>query len=99
MINAFLTGIINLISDLVNVILLPIDILINNYLPNLSVVIDTVSDFFQWICGFIPYICSWLNLPSWFISFVITAFTFKLTVPLLVHTVKLGISWYDKLKP
>lgn len=98
MINAFLTGIINLISDLVNVILLPIDILINSYMPDLVGVLTAIEDFFDWVCGFIPFVCSWLNIPSWFISFVITLFTFKLTVPLLVHTVKLGIAWYDKLK-
>lgn len=99
MINAILSGMLSLVIDLVDVILLPIDTLINQFLPDLATAIHTVEQFFDYILSFIPWICSWINFPSWFVTFVIAYFTFKLTVPLGVHTVKVALAWYDKLKP
>ena len=76
MINKILTGIFNLIIGLVNVLLTPIDSLIDNAIPSLGTAIDTIGDFFSYILGFIPWLCSWLNFPQWFITFVIAYFTF-----------------------
>lgn len=98
MINAILMGIFNLVIGLVNVLLVPIDTLINSALPSIADAINYVSNFITYILGFIPWICSWLNLPKVFIDFLIAYWTFKLTVPLAVHTVKLALQWYDKLK-
>lgn len=98
MINAILTGVFNLVIGLVNVLLVPIDNLINSALPSVSDGINYVNGFITYILSIIPYICSWLNLPKLFIDLIIGYWTFKLTVPLAVHTVKLAIQWYDKLK-
>ena len=99
MINALLKGLFSIIISLVNLLLTPIDAAISAALPAVSDALSAVSGFFTWICSFIPYIISWLHLPQWFITFVIGYWTFKLTVPLAIHTVKLAISWYDKIKP
>lgn len=99
MINAILKGIFKLVISLVNLLLLPIDSLIDSALPAVATALDYVSSFFNYILSFIPYILSWFNFPSGFIAFVVAYFTFKLTVPLAVHTVKLAISWYDSIKP
>lgn len=98
MINAIINGIFNLVLGLVDIILIPIDSAIETFLPGVSTALSYIGQFFNYILQFIPYICSWLHLPTFLIDFVIAYFTFKLTVPLLVHTVKLAISWYDKLK-
>lgn len=99
MINALLKGIFSIIITLVNVLLTPIDAAINAALPSVASAISFVGNFFSWVLGFIPFICSWLNLPQWFVTFIIGYWTFKLTVPLIIHTVKLAIAWYDKIKP
>lgn len=99
MINKILSGIFKLVIGLVSLLLTPIDAVIDEFLPSLGEAIDYVSSFLSEILDFIPWICSWFNMPQWFITFVISYYTFKLTVPLVVHTVKLAISWYDKLKP
>lgn len=99
MINAILKGIFKLVISLVNILLTPIDTLINSVFPGISNVLNTVSDFFGQILGFIPYILSWFHLPDYFITFVIGYWVFKLSVPIVVHTVKLAIKWYDKIKP
>lgn len=99
MINALLTGIFNLIIGLVNALLSPIDALIEQFIPDLATGLSYISNFFNYIGNFISYILSWFHLPTQFITLIVAYWTFKLTVPLLVHTVKLAISWYDKLKP
>lgn len=99
MIDAILSGIFKIIISLVNLLLLPIDALIESALPSVATGIDYVANFFNYILGFIPYILSWFNFPDLFIDLVVAYFTFKLTIPLAVHTVKLAISWYDSIKP
>lgn len=99
MINAILKGIFSLIISLVNLLLLPIDNLINSALPAVSTGLDYVKNFIDTILGFIPWICSWFNFPTAFLTLIIGYYTFKLTVPLAVHTIKLAIAWYDKIKP
>jgi len=98
MINSILTGIFNIVISLVDLILSPIDALINASLPAVSTGLNYVSGFFNYIVSFIPWICSWFNLPQLFITLIIGYWTFKFTVPLAVKTVKLALSWYDKLK-
>lgn len=99
MINAILKGIFSLVISLVNMLLSPIDYAINEYLPSVADGLNYVADFFTYMLRFIPFISSWLNLPQIFIELVIAYWTFKLTVPLAVHTVKLALAWYDKIKP
>ena len=98
MIKAIINGIFNLVLSLVDVILMPIDSAIETFLPALDSSLNYIAQFFNYILEFIPYICSWLHFPSFLIDFLIAYYIFKLTVPLIVHTVKLAISWYDKLK-
>lgn len=99
MINAIIKGIFSLVISLVEVLLYPIDLVINSALPGVSDALGYVSTFFNYILQFIPWILSWFNLPSVFITFVVAYWVFKLTVPLAVHTVKLALAWYDKIKP
>ncbi|MBE6146984.1 MAG: hypothetical protein E7168_01470 [Firmicutes bacterium] len=99
MINAILTGIFKLVIVLVETLLTPIDLIINNALPSVADGISYVNSFIDYILSFIPWVCSWFNFPQLFIDLVIAYFTFKLTVPLAVHTIKLALAWYDKIKP
>lgn len=98
MINAILTGIFNLVIGLVNVILSPIDSLISTYIPTLDSAFSMVAQLFENLVNFIPWVISWTGLNSTVIGLIVSYFTFRLTVPFLIHTVKLAISWYDKLK-
>ena len=98
MIKAIINGIFNLVLGLVDIVLAPIDALITQFIPGLSDILTYIGKFFNYILQFIPWVCSWFHLPSWLITFVIAYYVFKLTVPLLVHSVKLALSWYDRLK-
>lgn len=99
MINKILTGIFKLITSLVNLLLSPIDTLIDSALPSLSDGLDMVAGFFNWVGGLVPWAMSWFGLNQTVIGLFVAYTTFELTVPLAVHTVKLCIKWYDKLKP
>jgi len=99
MINAILKGIFSLVISLVSLLLTPIDLAINAALPSVSDALTYVGNFFSYILGFFPWILSWFNMPSWFVTLVVAYWTFKLTVPLAIHTVKLALAWYDKIKP
>lgn len=99
MINALLTGIFNLIIGLVNVLLTPIDTLIATALPVLSDGINMVSQFFNWVAGLIPWGVSWFGFNTSVLTLFVAYITFELTMPLAIHTIKLALKWYDKLKP
>lgn len=98
MIKSIIKGIFKLVLALVNLILLPIDTLITNYLPSVANALNVVSSFFNWAASLIPWAISWFGLSSITISLFVAYSTFELTVPLLTHTVKLALQWYDKLK-
>lgn len=98
MIKAIINGIFKLIVGLVNLILAPIDLAISAALPSVSSALSMVSSFFNWIGQFVSWVWSWTGFNSVITSLFIGFLVFKFTVPFTVHTVKLAIQWYDKLK-
>lgn len=99
MINAILTGIINLIISLVSLILSPIDSLILSALPNLSNAFTAIGSFLNIISSGIGWAVSLTGLSSATISLIVSYWTFTLTAPMLFYMIKLALSWYNKLKP
>lgn len=98
MINAIVKGIIKLIIGLVSILLYPIDTLIDSVLPSLSGMISSVVTFLSYCTQSIGWVLSCIGLDSQIIGVIVIYYTFKLTTPLLVYTIKLAIKWYDKLK-
>lgn len=98
MINAILTGIFNIIISLVQTILTPIDNIISQFIPGLDSAFEMVALLFDNLVNFIPWVISFTGLNSTIIGLIVSYFTFRLTVPLMIHTVKLAVAWYDKLK-
>lgn len=99
MINAILTGIFKLITSLVGVLLSPIDNLIATALPDLQTGLNAIGDFLSLATSSVGWVLSVFGLSSECLSLIVLYFTFKLTVPLTISTIKLAIRWYDKLKP
>lgn len=99
MINKLLMGIFKIIISLVNLLLTPIDTLISQFLPGIDNAFTMIGNLVQQLCNIIPWVMSWLGVSSIVISLLVSYLTFKMSVPLVVHTVKLAIKWYDKLKP
>lgn len=99
MINKILMGIISLIITIVNALLSPIDSLISSALPGLSNAFTLIGNLLGLLTDIIPWVMSWLGLNTTIRTLVVAYFTFILSLPLVVHTIKLAIKWYDKIKP
>lgn len=99
MIRAIINGIFNLVVDLVGVLLSPIDTLITSALPGLASAINAVGSFLQICVSAIGWVLSCFGLSSSCLSLIVIYFTFKLTVPLLIHAFKIAIKWYHMLVP
>lgn len=98
MIKAIVNGIFSLIMTLVNVLLAPIDGLVSTFLPDISEALGYVNGFFDYISDFVPFVISYTGLNELVLSGIYDITVFILTVPLMVHTIKLAINWYNKLK-
>ena len=99
MIKAIISAIFKLIISLVSVLLMPIDALIEQFLPNIAEALDYISGFFDFIGSSIAFVMSYTGLNQFVLIIIIDIITFILTVPLMVHTIKLALAWYNKLKP
>lgn len=98
MIKALINGIMSLVISLVNLILAPIDAVINSALPSLSEAFDYISGFFDTLGNVVPFVISYTGINAVVLNIIIDLFVFILSVPLIVHTIKLAIKWYNKLK-
>lgn len=99
MINAILTGIFNLIIGLVDVILSPIDTLIETALPSLDGAINAIGSLFAVIANGLGWAISVTGLSNECIALIVTYYVFKLSTPMLFYLIKLALCWYNKLKP
>lgn len=86
------------LSDIVDFILTPIDLLINAVLPDLTNVFQYIYDLFDIVFSSASWVVSLTGLSATAISLIIAYYTFKLTAPLLVYTYKLILNWYDKIR-
>lgn len=91
-------SIITFISSVLEIILLPIDLLITALLPDLANTFASIYAFFEIIFSNIGFAIDLLAVPPAVISLMIIFFTFKLTLPIQVYMFKLVLNWYDKIK-
>lgn len=98
MINAIVNGIMSLIMSLVNVILSPIDLLISQFLPGLDNAFTAIASMLNYASQYLGWVIDLTGLSSETISLIVLFYTFKLTVPLLISTIKLAVKWYNALK-
>lgn len=99
MIAKLFTFLFDLVIKLVQVLLSGVDAVINQFLPSVGDAINMVSSLFNSVLSYIPWVMSWIGLNTTVVTIVVAVITFQLTVPILIHTIKLAIKWYDKLKP
>lgn len=98
MIKVLITGIFKIVIGLVSIVLAPIDALIAQFLPSLDNALSYVGQFFDFIGGIVPFVISYTGINAFVLNAIIDISVFILTLPLMVHTVKLALAWYNKLK-
>jgi len=89
----------NIVSFLIHLILLPIDILIEGLLPDLSALFDSIADYLSLVLNYVGFVLSITGIPPATIAVVVAFWVFKLTLPINVWFIKLAIGWWHKLKP
>ena len=99
MINKILMGILKLIVGLVSLILYPIDLLIQSFLPDLSNALTAIGKFLNLIGNGIGWVISATGLSKETLSLIALYFAFTLTAPLAFYMIKLALNWYNRLKP
>lgn len=92
-------GVFKIIISLVSLLLTPIDNLIAQFLPGLDDAFTMIGNLVQQLCNVVPWVMSWMGVSSVVVSLLVSYLTFKMSVPIVVHTIKLALKWYDKLKP
>lgn len=96
--NGFLQLILDLIINLCNVILLPIDAIINTLIPDFVGLTGYINDFLGYASTYLGYLLDSFGFyPETLILFV-GYILFKLTIPLQLWVVKVALKWYSMLK-
>lgn len=91
-------GVFAIVTKFIDILLTPINLLITNMLPSFDSVLTYVSNLFNSGLTHIGWIMDSLCLSGETISFLIAFWTFKLSFPLLVSSIKALIKWYNNLK-
>ena len=98
LLNSFLQLILNFVINIVNIILLPIDLLINTFFPDFSNLITFISNALNVALNYIGWVIDSIGLDNITLVFLIDYLIFKLTIPLQAYVVKLAVKWYNNLK-
>lgn len=91
--------IISLVFFLIKIILLPIDLIIAQFIPSVSSAFTAVGEFLELIASGLGWAISAAGIPYSAIALVATYLIFKLTFPILMWAIKLAIKWYNAFKP
>lgn len=97
-INDMLLAIVKFIVSFINILLYPVDMIIQNFLPDLSNIFTAIGNYLSIIASSIGWVISLSGLSSGTISLVILYYIFKLSAPLVFYFIKMAVQWYDKLK-
>lgn len=99
MIGKFLNAIFSLVIGLVSIVLAPIDVVIDNLLPDLSNALTYVANLFSFVNGVIGYAVDASGLSDISLTLIVSYYTFTIGSTLAIASVKLALKWYEKLKP
>lgn len=99
MINSILIGFFNLINALVSTLVSPLNLIINTTFPQFNAVLNLVNSFISTAFTYVGWVLDSLFISSELVSFVIAFITFKITISISFHIIKLAIKWYNALKP
>lgn len=99
MIGAIFNTLFNLIISLVNILLTPLDMLIQAAFPSVADFLSSVNAMFSLVLSGLGWVIGLTCLPPLAFQLLLLYFTFVLTVPLAISSIKLVIRWYNALKP
>lgn len=93
------TTIVRFLMTLIGSLLGPLESIVLSELPGLTGFNNMVVGFINWLSNFVVWAFSWLPFSTGFYTMLFLYFSFTLTIPLIVHTLKLIIQWWHALAP
>lgn len=99
MIGALFNALFSLIINLVDLILSPIDAIIQAAFPNVAQLLTSVNAMFSMVSSGLGWVIGLTCLPPLAFQLLLLYYTFILTVPLAISSIKLVIRWYNAIKP
>lgn len=99
MIGALFNALFSLIINLVDIILLPIDTIIQSAFPSVAQLLASVNSMFSLVLSGLGWVIGLTCLPPLAFQLLLLYFTFILTVPIAISSIKLVIRWYNAIKP
>lgn len=87
------------VMTLINLLLLPINTIIETYLPGLTSALQSLSNLLEWLKDFAAWFISWLPFSSDFYTFFYSVVFFTLFVPLVLSAIKVVVKWWHALVP
>lgn len=97
MIRVIIIGVLRLLSLIINVILYPINLLLQTAVPNIDNAFAKINEFFNTISSYAVFGLSYLGIQSSYIQIMTILFIAIITIPLLVHALKLIAAWWETL--
>lgn len=83
-----------ILFKIIEVLLIPINLLIAQYIPDLNQSLLLLGQFFQLIATGIGWAISATGIPYPVVAFVVTVIIYNLTLPWLLHGIKLALQWF-----
>ena len=87
------------VLTMLNLLLFPINQVIETYLPGLTNATQVISNLLNWLKDFVLWVISWLPFTSEFYTFLYSVVFFCLLVPLLLNAIKLVVKWWHYIVP
>lgn len=95
---SIVNGLINLVINVINILLSPINTLINFYVPDFSNFIIEFDSYFALINdSFIPWIKDLFLLPQWCYSLVVSFILYRIIAMVGTNTYKLVMRYWETL--
>jgi len=91
--NSLLTVIWSVISVFIKLLLLPLDLLLTNFIPQFSHLTTIVSDFFNLSLTYISWLIDACGIPPIVLSLALAYATFATTATLTMWGIKLVAQW------
>lgn len=99
MLNVIIKAIFFIVGKIGDIILLPIMVVVNALIPNLSVSMDNIFSYLQMGFQYIPFALKCLLIPSFCIEIVLVVFTTYLSFVVGIRAYNFIMKVYKNFKP
>lgn len=99
MVTKIIMAFLKIITKIVSIILLPIDLLISNFLPDVNYALNSITQFMNLPADVMGWVFSVLHVPTSALSLLLAYWVYKYAVVGATSGVKKVITLYQRFKP